>query len=92
MLKYRINRALQIVSESSVASGVRRIEAVTGNNIMKYIDKNNELIAETAKTLSLQIIMNWRPVPRLSLRSLKKRNAKYRLWRQRLQHRKLPTL
>ena len=43
----------KIVSESSVASGVRRIEAVTGNNIMKYIDKNNELIAETAKNLKL---------------------------------------
>lgn len=43
----------KIVSESSVASGVRRIEAVTGNNVMKYIDKNNELIAETAKNLKL---------------------------------------
>ena len=43
----------KIVSESSVASGVRRIEAVTGTNVMKYIDKNNELIAETAKNLKL---------------------------------------
>ena len=43
----------KIVSESSVASGVRRIEAVTGNNVMKYIDKSNELIAETAKNLKL---------------------------------------
>ncbi len=43
----------KIVSESSVASGVRRIEAVTGTNVMKYIDKNNDLIAETAKNLKL---------------------------------------
>lgn len=43
----------KIVSESSVASGVRRIEAVTGNNVMKYIDKSNELITETAKNLKL---------------------------------------
>ena len=43
----------KIVSESSVASGVRRIEAVTGTNVMKYIDKNNELIAETVKNLKL---------------------------------------
>ena len=43
----------KIVSESSVASGIRRIEAVTGNNVMKYIDKSNELIAETAKNLKL---------------------------------------
>ena len=43
----------KIVSESSVASGVRRIESVTGNNVMKYIDKSNELIAETAKNLKL---------------------------------------
>lgn len=43
----------KIVSESSVASGVRRIEAVTGNNVMKYIDKSNELIAEAAKNLKL---------------------------------------
>ena len=29
------------------------LEPVTGNNVMKYIDKSNELIAETAKNLKL---------------------------------------
>ena len=29
----------KIVSESSVAAGVRRIQAVTGKNVLKYIDE-----------------------------------------------------
>lgn len=43
----------KIASESSVASGVRRIEAVTGFNVMKYIDDNNALIAKTAVNMKL---------------------------------------
>ncbi len=39
---------LKIVSESSVASGVRRIEAVTGMNVMAYIESKNTLIRDTA--------------------------------------------
>lgn len=41
----------KIVSESSVAAGVRRIEAVTGTNVMKYIDSKLELISSTAAAL-----------------------------------------
>ncbi len=41
----------KIVSESSVAAGVRRIEAVTGMNVMKYIDGKNSLISETAAAM-----------------------------------------
>ena len=41
----------KIVSESSVASGVRRIEAVTGMNVMNYVDGKNTLIRDTASAL-----------------------------------------
>lgn len=38
----------KVVSESSVAAGVRRIQAVTGKNVLKYIDEKNEIIYATA--------------------------------------------
>jgi len=43
----------KIVSESSVAAGVRRIEAVTGNGVLEFITKKLSLIANTAETLKL---------------------------------------
>ena len=43
-----------IVSESSVAAGVRRIEAVTGQNVLDLIYKNIDLINETASVLKAQ--------------------------------------
>ena len=43
----------KIVSESSVAAGVRRIQAVTGKNVLKYIDDKNELIYGAASALKL---------------------------------------
>lgn len=43
----------KIVSESSVASGVRRMEAVTGFNVMRYIEENNMLIASAAQNMKL---------------------------------------
>lgn len=43
----------KIVSETSVASGVRRIEAVTGFNVMDYIQKNLETIYDTAAALKV---------------------------------------
>ena len=39
----------KIVSESSVAAGVRRIQAVTGKNVLKYIDEKNNLLFATAE-------------------------------------------
>ena len=38
----------KILAESSVAAGVRRIEAVTGANVMKFIDSKLALINDTA--------------------------------------------
>ena len=43
----------KIVSESSVAAGVRRIEAVTGYGVLEYIAKNNSLINNTAAAMKL---------------------------------------
>ena len=43
----------KIVSESSVAAGVRRIEAVTGKNVMKYIDGKLALISDTASAMKV---------------------------------------
>jgi len=41
----------KILSESSVAAGVRRIEAVTGENVLQYIYQNLDLLSSTAKAL-----------------------------------------
>ncbi len=43
----------KIVSESSVASGVRRIEAVTGFNVLSEYNKAKEVIASAAQTLKV---------------------------------------
>jgi alanyl-tRNA synthetase len=43
----------KIVSESSVAAGVRRIEGVTGFGVMDYIAAENELIRNTAVSMKL---------------------------------------
>ncbi len=43
----------KIVSESSVAAGVRRIEAVTGLGVLDYIAKDTALIRNTAAAMKL---------------------------------------
>ena len=46
----------KIISESSVAAGVRRIEAVTGLGVLRLIAEKDALIAETANELKVQKI------------------------------------
>ena len=41
----------KILSESSVAAGVRRIEAVTGEGVLKLLKEKDAMIVETAKEL-----------------------------------------
>lgn len=43
----------KIVSESSVASGVRRIEAVTGRNVLSFMDKYIDEVGSAAAALKL---------------------------------------
>ena len=43
--------SFKILSESGVAAGVRRIEAVTGSNVTAYYQKLEEQLHEAAKTL-----------------------------------------
>ena len=43
----------KIISESSVAAGVRRIEAVTGFGVMKLIEEKQNIIDDCAKSLKL---------------------------------------
>ena len=44
----------KIISESSVAAGVRRIEAVTGMGVLNLISSKDKLIASTASELKVQ--------------------------------------
>lgn len=43
--------AFKITSESGIASGIRRIEAICGSNIIPVLDAKEQLIAETAASL-----------------------------------------
>jgi len=43
--------AFKILSESGVAAGVRRIEALTGNGVMKYYKEMEEKVKEAARVL-----------------------------------------
>ena len=44
----------KIISESSVASGIRRIEGTTGKGVLELIAEQNELIENTARELKIQ--------------------------------------
>jgi alanyl-tRNA synthetase len=46
----------KLISESGVASGVRRIEAVTGNGVLEYIAAKDALIERTAFALKTNLL------------------------------------
>ena len=41
----------KIISEASVAAGIRRVEAVTGKNVLKLLDEHEALLKDTAAAL-----------------------------------------
>ncbi|MDO4552705.1 MAG: alanine--tRNA ligase [Bacillota bacterium] len=43
--------AFKILSESSVAAGVRRIEAITGSGVYKRLNESERILSEAAETL-----------------------------------------
>lgn len=45
---------LKIISESSIASGVRRIEAVTGHGAIAYLSKQSEIVGSLARSLKVR--------------------------------------
>ena len=45
--------AFKILSETGVAAGVRRIEALTSKGLLKYYDELEEKLHEAAKLLKL---------------------------------------
>ena len=44
----------KIISEQGIAAGVRRIEALTGNAVLEYYKKEEQLLKEAAKALKAQ--------------------------------------
>ena len=44
----------KIISESSVAAGVRRIEAVTGEGVLRLLAEKNSLLTDAAKAMKVQ--------------------------------------
>ncbi len=48
----------KILSESSVAAGVRRIEACTGLGVLRLLESKDKLLAETADTLKAQNVID----------------------------------
>lgn len=47
-----------ILSESSVAAGVRRVEAVTGTGVLRYMKEQQEMLLGAASALKLTILPN----------------------------------
>ena len=48
----------KIVSETSVAAGVRRIEACTGMNVLRLLESKDKLLADTAVELKAQNVID----------------------------------
>lgn len=65
----------KILSESSVASGVRRIEAVTGLSVLDLLNKNISIIEDCAKTLKVSDSKNLYSACEKMINELKEKNA-----------------
>ncbi len=73
-------RAFKILSESGIAAGVRRIEALTGDNLMDYYRKSEAEMEEVAKLLKVQPYQLMEKTQALlaEIKTLKSENEKLR--------------
>ncbi len=76
----------KIISESSIAAGIRRIEAITGEGVEKYLDEKEDLIESLQATLkakpdnilsSIENTMKEREEYRKKLEELLQKETKY---------------
>ncbi|GHV30872.1 alanine--tRNA ligase [Clostridia bacterium] len=65
----------KIISESSVAAGVRRIEATTSANVLAVVDQNDELLCKVAELLKVNGISEIEKRLDLTLEELANANA-----------------
>lgn len=65
----------KILSENSVASGVRRIEAVTGLGVLDLLNKNISIIEDCAKTLKVSDSKNLYSACEKMVNEFKEKNA-----------------
>ena len=70
----------KILSESGVAAGVRRIEALTGNGVLKYYANLEKEVAEAAKTAKCEPAQLVKKIQTMSdeIKSLSSENEKLR--------------
>ena len=70
--------AFKIVSEAGVAAGVRRIEALTGEGLMKYYTDMEKVLSETASVLKTEpsLIVNKVTHLQEEVKNLQKENEK----------------
>lgn len=64
----------RIVSEGSVASGVRRIEAVTGRGVLDILNQYTDIITDSMKTLKATNINSFRSVCEHTVNELKEKD------------------
>jgi len=72
--------SFRIVSEGSVASGVRRIEATTGNETLRLMEKNTRILMELSERLKAkpEELMARTEANSLEIRELKQELEKFR--------------
>ena len=64
----------RIISEGSVASGVRRIEAVTGRGVLRLLDEDRDIMHSCMKVLKVNNVSNLAPACESAAAELKEKD------------------